>query len=79
MPDYATHQSDIEQIVKEIVKIKRMWFSLDETNLEYHGLIAQIDISKGIEASIGIMQAKLTQDFEQYTKLVSENDDLWMD
>lgn len=22
MPDYATHQSDIEQIVKEIVKIK---------------------------------------------------------
>ena len=79
MPDYATHQSDIEQIVKEIVKIKRKWFSLDETNLEYHGLIAQIDISKGIEASIGIMQAKLTQDFEQYTKLVSENDDLWMD
>ncbi len=79
MPDYATHQSDIEQIVKEIVKIKRKWFSLDETNLEYHGLIAQVDLSKGIEASIGIMQAKLTQDFERYTELVSENDDLWMD
>lgn len=79
MPDYATHQSDIEQIVKEIVKIKRKWFSLDETNLEYHGLIAQVDLSKGIEASIGIMQAKLAQDFERYTELVSENDDLWMD
>ena len=79
MPDYVQRQSDIEQIVNEIIEIKRKWFSLDETNLEYHGLIAQVDLSKGIEASIGIMQAKLTQDFERYTELVSENDDLWMD
>lgn len=79
MPDYAQRQSDIEQIVNEIIEIKRKWFSLDETNLEYHGLIAQIDLSKGIEASIVIMQAKLTQDFERYTELVAENDDLWMD
>lgn len=79
MPDYSQRQSDIEQIVNEIIEIKRKWFSLDETNLEYHGLIAQIDFSKGVEASIGIMQAKLTQDFERYTELVAENDDLWMD
>lgn len=79
MPDYAQRQSDIEQIVNEIIEIKRKWFSLDETNLEYHGLIAQIDLSKGIEASIVIVQAKLTQDFERYTELVAENDDLWMD
>lgn len=79
MPDYATHQSDIEQIVKEIVKIKRKWFSLDETNLEYHGLIAQMDLSKGIETGIDIIQGQLTKDFNQYTELVVENDDLWMD
>lgn len=79
MPDYSQRQSDIEQIVNEIIEIKRKWFSLDETNLEYHGLIAQIDFSKGVETSIGIMQAKLTQDFERYTELVAENDDLWMD
>lgn len=79
MPDYSQRQSDIEQIVNEIIEIKRKWFSLDETNLEYHGLIAQIDFSKGVEASIGIMQAKLTQDFERYAELVAENDDLWMD
>ena len=79
MPDYAQRQSDIEQIVNEIIEIKRKWFSLDETNLEYHGLIAQIDLSKGVEASIVIVQAKLTQDFERYTELVAENDDLWMD
>lgn len=79
MPDYVQRQSDIEQIVNEIIEIKRKWFSLDETNLEYHGLIAQIDLSKGIEANIVIVQAKLTQDFERYTELVAENDDLWMD
>lgn len=79
MPDYATRQSDIEQIVKEIIEIKRKWFSLDETNLEYHGLIAQMDFSKGVEAGIDIMQEQLTKDFERYTELVAENDDLWMD
>lgn len=79
MPDYATRQSDIEQIVKEIIEIKRKWFSLDETNLEYHGLIAQMDLSKGIEAGIDIMQGQLTNDYERYTELVAENDDLWMD
>ena len=79
MPDYATRQSDIEQIVKEIIDIKRKWFSLDETNLEYHGLIAQMDFSKGIEAGIDIMQGQLTKDFERYTELVAENDELWMD
>lgn len=42
MPDYATRQSDIERIITEIIDIKRWWFSLDETNLEYHGLIAQV-------------------------------------
>lgn len=40
MPDYSQRKSDIEQIVNEIIEIKRKWFSLDETNLEYHGLIA---------------------------------------
>lgn len=79
MPDYASRQSDIEQIVKEIIEIKRKWFNLDETNLEYHGLIAQMDFSKGVEAGIDIMQGQLTNDFERYTELVAENDDLWMD
>lgn len=79
MPDYATRQSDIERIVNAIVIIKRKWFSLDETNLEYHGLLAQMDLKGGIEAGLDKMQEQLTADYTQYTELVKENDDLWMD
>ena len=79
MPDYATRQSDIERIVNAIIIIKRKWFSLDETNLEYHGLIAQMDLKDGIEADLDKMQEQLTADYAQYTELVKENDDLWMD
>lgn len=79
MPDYVTHQSDIERIVNAIIDIKRKWFSLDETNLEYHGLVAQIDLKDGIEAGLDKMQEQLTADYAQYTELVKENDDLWMD
>lgn len=79
MPDYATHQSDIERIVNAIIDIKRKWFSLDETNLEYHGLIAQIDLKDGIKVGLDKMQEQLTDDYARYVELVKENDDLWMD
>lgn len=79
MPDYATRQSDIERIVNAIIDIKRKWFSLDETNLEYHGLIAQMELKGGIEAGLDKMQELLTDDYARYVELVKENDDLWMD
>lgn len=79
MPDYATRQSDIERIVNAIIDIKRKWFSLDETNLEYHGLIAQMHIDTTIDAALNKMQELLTADYARYEELVKENDDLWMD
>lgn len=79
MPDYDTHQSDIERIITEIIDIKRWWFSLDETNLEYHGLVGQIMSSHHIEDSIDQLQEKLTTDYNRYQNLVKQNDDLWMD
>ena len=79
MPDYASRQSDIEQIINFIISIKRQWFSLDETNLEYHGLLAQIDISQSIDKAFGKMQEQLNEDYIRYQELVRENDDLWMD
>ena len=79
MPDYATRQSDIERIVNAIIDIKRKWFSLDETNLEYHGLIAQMELKGGIEAGLDKMQEQLTDDYARYVELVKENDDMWMD
>lgn len=79
MPDYDTRQSDIESIVKEIIDIKRQWFSLDETNLEYHGLISQLEISDSIDSALDTLQDKLSADYTRYEELVKENDDLWMD
>lgn len=79
MPDYATRQSDIERIVTEIIDIKRWWFSLDETNLEYHGLIAQVMDNHHIGESLDRLQEKLTADYRRYQELVKQNDDLWMD
>lgn len=79
IPDYATSQSDIERIVNAIIDIKRKWFSLDETNLEYHGLIAQLGISGSLADSFDILQNQLNTDFACYQALVKENDDLWMD
>ena len=79
MPDYATRQSDIERIITEIIDIKRWWFSLDETNLEYHGLIAQVIGSHHIEESLNRLQEKLTADYCRYQELIKQNDDLWMD
>lgn len=79
MPDYADRQADIERIITEIIDIKRWWFSLDETNLEYHGLIAQIMHGHHLGESLDQLQEKLTADYTRYQELVKENDDLWMD
>ena len=79
MPDYTSRQSDIEHIVNAIIKIKRKWFSLDEINLEYHGLIVQMDIAQSISKALDKMQEQLNEDYIRYQELVKENDDLWMD
>lgn len=79
MPDYQSRQSDIENIVNEIIDIKRHFFSLDETNLEYHGLIAQLNITSTIEAALNKLQSAITADYNRYQELVEQNDDLWMD
>lgn len=79
MPDFASRQSDIERIVNAIIDIKRLWFSLDETNLEYHGLISQLNISTSVDSALDAIQMQLVADYNRYQELVKENDDLWMD
>lgn len=79
MPDYDTRQIDIERISNAIINIKRQWFSLDETNLEYHGLIAQMSIIQSIDKALDKMQEQLNEDYISYLELIKENDDLWMD
>ena len=79
MPIYVSSIFDMERIANEIIDIKRQWFSMDETNLEYHGLIAQMNISTSVDSALNAMQERLTTDYARYQELVKENDDLWMD
>lgn len=79
MPDYEYKQSDIEEIINNIIEIKRWFFSLDETNLEYHGLIAQLGIDHTISLALEKLQIELNSLNMQYLELVRQNDDLWMD
>lgn len=79
MPNYDTRQSEIESNINSIIEIKRHWFSLDETNLEYHGLIEQLDINDSIDSTFDTLQKQLSSDYSRYQDLVKANDDLWMD
>ena len=79
MPEYAKKQTEIENICDSVIAIKRHFFSLDETNLEYHGLIAQLNISSTIAAALDNLQSAITADYNRYQELVEQNDDLWMD
>ena len=79
MPDYSLSQDEIVSLMTKIISIKRHWFSLDETNLEYHGLIGQMNITTTIADAINAMQQQLSNDNDTYLELVKQNDDLWMD
>lgn len=79
MPDYSSRLNDISEIVNTIIEIKRWAFSLDETNLEYHGLLAQFDTLHTIGQALDHLQQDLTSRNMEYLELVKQNDDLWMD
>lgn len=79
MPDYVGCKNDIEEIVNAIIEIKRWFFSLDETNLEYHGLLEQFDTLHTIGLALDHLQTELTARNMEYLELVKQNDDLWMD
>lgn len=77
--NYLSNKDGIEHIVNDIINTKRHWFSLDETNLEYHGLIGQMNITNTIADAINVMQQQLSNDNDTYLELVKQNDNLWMD
>lgn len=80
MPEYTQEDTiSIESGMLKIISLKRSWFSLDETNLEYHGLLSHFDTKEGLKDNFGRMQEKLTADYDHYEDLVKQNDDLWMD
>lgn len=79
IPEFSSLQTYIDTTVSEIIEIKRNFFSLDETNLEYHGLIAQLNINDTINSALDILQHNIESKYAHYQALVKQNDNIWMD
>lgn len=80
MANYACQQKNIENLTTRVIQIKRRWYSLDETNLEYTGLIRNLCAKdRTIVESLGIVQIHLESDGNAYSELVKENDRIWLE
>ena len=65
-------------IFNAVIGIKRHFFSFDETNLEYRGIISQLDLRESLSIATNKFQEKLSKDNERYLELIEQNDDLWI-
>jgi hypothetical protein len=70
---------DIKSILTSIINIRRRWFSIDETNLEYQGLIAKLNICDTVQSAIDELQSLLLSEFNCYQNLIEQNDNIWME
>ena len=78
MPDFDSERDFLKQLSSDIVSIRRRWYSLDETNLEYHGLIREFTKRKPLLESIDVLQQELNNDARSYESLINQNDDAWL-
>lgn len=79
MPDWESKKDTILQISSQIIGLRRFYYSLDETNLEYRGFITRFSIDDSILTAIESFQEKLNSDKELYNALVRTNDDVWIE
>jgi hypothetical protein len=73
------HFERIRQLVIQILKLKRFWFSLDETCLEFHHLLNNFSKGKSIKDELPNLYRKLKTDNETYNHLIENNDNFWLD
>jgi len=79
LPDLKENEiSFIIANTKRIIQIRRKWFSVDETCLEFRKFIFSFNWKNKISVAIRSMHDELLKDKEEYIKLVNINDDLWL-
>lgn len=78
-PFALNNSCEISNVVHDIIKIKRFWYSKDETCLEYHHLLNEFSKNNSIKKSIEIIQERIIKDKENYQLLVKNNDDFWIE
>ena len=83
MPEYKHVSGTIADTMTDVISLKRKWYSLDETNLEYRGLLAQICSSQShcqtITEAISETQIHLSEDSNTYIESVRKNDNFWIE
>jgi hypothetical protein len=79
MPSYENSTLLLKDLVNKIIDLKRNFYSLDETSLEYHGFVSKLVKELTLKENFQHFQNKLTNLYSDYQSLVKQNDNLWMD
>ena len=79
MPDYNDELEELKKTAYDVVFLKRFYFSLDESTVEYRGLIRQLAIKSSVQESLNKIQISISKEKNLYLNLIEKNDNLWMD
>ena len=79
IPEHKKSVETIMKLIDNIISLKRRWYSYDETNLEYHGLVGSLGFTsaKDISSRIDEIQQYINNDLELYQAYVLKNDTIW--
>ncbi|MDP3945226.1 MAG: BREX-1 system adenine-specific DNA-methyltransferase PglX [Lutibacter sp.] len=78
IPIKNVNVNEINSTINEIISIKRYWFSLDETCLDFNHLLSLFSKSESIKKSLSEVKLKNKLDKELYYKLLNQNDVFWL-
>lgn len=70
--------NEILEIFRNIVSIKREWYSKDETCLEFRLLLNEFSHVNSLKHGLKLLQEKLITDKIKYANFVIANDDFWI-
>jgi DNA-binding Lrp family transcriptional regulator len=72
--DYA----ELTDLISKLLFIKRKWYSLDETCLEFNHLLSVFSRTDSLKKQLELLQVELNADKIKYLNLVQINDNFWL-
>jgi len=64
--------------IEDILKVKRKWYSIDETSLEYTHILSLFQEQKSIRKTLKNISNEILLDKSDYEKHIQNNDMLWL-
>lgn len=78
IPINIVNENEISKIIDQIISIKRFWFSLDETCLDFNNLLVLFSNTDSIKKSLSQIIDRNKTDKDLYYDLLEQNDILWL-